>query len=141
MIINKPQVCFNFMCKPDISSRKDIHSIISSFYEKLISDTKMLPFFEKIIANKELPHHLHIITDFWEDILFSTHNYKNNPMKIHLDFHQKMPFSKEHFNNWLLYFKQSIDENFTGNNAEEMKNRATSIAMVMQLKMDLYHKS
>jgi hemoglobin len=68
--------------KLDISSRKDIKSILSEFYNKLLMDEKMLPFFEEIICNNQLEHHLEIITDFWEDILFDTTLYKNNAMQL-----------------------------------------------------------
>tara|TARA_B110000091_G_scaffold200151_1_gene230633 strand:+ start:615 stop:923 length:309 start_codon:yes stop_codon:yes gene_type:complete len=69
--------------KLDISSRKDIKCILILFYEKLLADEKMAPFFEEIVVNKQLDHHLEIITDFWQDILFDTTLYKNNTMKTH----------------------------------------------------------
>ena len=68
--------------KLDISSLKDIKYILSEFYNKLLMDEKMLPFFEEIICNNQLEHHLEIITDFWEDILFDTTLYKNNAMQL-----------------------------------------------------------
>lgn len=125
--------------KTDITSKKDIHLIITLFYNKLINDQEMLPFFKDIIAQKELEHHINIITNFWQDILLYTHNYKNNPMQKHLNFHKKMPFKKEHFTIWLHYLTSTIDSNFTGKNANNMKSRANSIAMVMQLKMNIYN--
>lgn len=124
--------------KKDITSRKDIKLIISKFYDKLLSDEKMFPFFEEIVKNNSLEKHLEIIVDFWEDLLFQSYKYKNNPMKKHLDFNKKIKFSKEHFNLWLGYLYQSISETFSGEIATTMKTRAQSIATVMQLKMNLY---
>lgn len=126
--------------KSDISSRENIHFIIVKFYDKLISDEDMLPFFKDIIKQNHLEEHFEIITDFWEDILFQSYKYKNNPMQKHLDFARKMPFSKNHFSIWLNYFQNTIDEYFDGRIALEMKTRAQSIAMVMQLKMNIYSK-
>lgn len=124
--------------KPDIQSREDLEIIISSFYKKLTSDHLLFPFFEEIVKSKSLEHHLSIIVDFWQDILFQTYRYKNNPMQKHLDFHQKMKFEKEHFTLWLQYLTETVDEKFEGENALNMKTRASSIATVMQLKMNLY---
>lgn len=124
--------------KPDITSRKDIKFIISTFYDKLLADDIMFPFFKEIVEHDELEHHLEIITDFWEDLLLQTYKYKNNPMKKHLDFQQKMDFRKVHFEHWLQHLTETITNNFDGEVAHSMKTRANSIATVMQLKMGLY---
>ena len=124
--------------KTDISSRKDIKLIIAKFYKKLLEDENMFPFFEDIIATNSLEHHLEIITDFWNDIIFNTTTYKNNTMKKHIDKNSFIAFKKEHFTIWTSYFFKTIDDNFTGINAHNMKNRASSIATVMQVKMKVY---
>ena len=70
--------------KPDISSRKDIKQIITKFYDFLLVDEKMIPFFKDIVAENQLGHHLEVITDFWNDIIFDTNTYENNVMQKHL---------------------------------------------------------
>lgn len=124
--------------KLDIRFRKDIKFIITTFYDKLLADEIMFPFFKEVVEHNQLEHHLEIITDFWEDLLLQTYKYKNNPMQKHLDFQKKMDFEKEHFDLWLKYLTETITDNFDGEIAEAMKTRANSIAMVMQLKMGLY---
>ena len=124
--------------KPDITSRENIKFIIATFYDKLLNDELMFPFFKEIVEDNELEHHLEIITDFWEDLLLQTFKYKNNPMKKHLDFQKKMDFQKKHFELWLQYLTETITDNFDGEIAHAMKTRANSIAMVMQMKMGLY---
>lgn len=124
--------------KKDISSRKDIKFIISKFYELLLVDEKMIPFFKDIVAQNHLEEHLEVISDFWNDILFDTTTYKNNTMQKHLDKNAFVKFQKAHFAIWTSYLFQTIDTNFEGEISERMKNRATSIATVMQLKMKLY---
>ena len=47
-------------------------------------------------------------------------------------------FKKEHFTIWTSYLFEIIDANFNGEIANNMKNKARSIATVMQLKMNLY---
>jgi hemoglobin len=126
--------------KLDISSRKDIKDILTTFYEKLLSDEKMLPFFEEIVANKQLDHHLEIITDFWQDILFDTTLYQNNVLQIHKEKHAFSNFKEQHFACWISYLFEVLDNQFKGLISSKMKNRATSIAMVMKVKMNLYEK-
>jgi len=124
--------------KPDISTREDIHYIITEFYKKLVSDKMMLPFFEEIVRKKELNHHIDVITDFWQDILLNTNTYKNNVLQKHLDFHEKVVFEKAHFTKWLQYISISITDSFEGQTSQNMIDRAKSIAMVMQVKLKLY---
>lgn len=124
--------------KPDINSKKDIKLIITKFYDKLLADDKMLPFFEDIVAQNQLEHHIDIISDFWNDILFDTLTYQNNVMQKHLDKNAFVTFKKEHFTIWMSYLTETINTFFEGNNSERMKSRAQSIATVMQLKMNLY---
>ncbi len=126
------------MIERDISSRKDIKLIITKFYDLLLNDVIMIPFFEDIVINNHLNEHLEIISDFWNDILFQTTSYKNNTMQKHIDKNAFIKFKKEHFAIWTSYLFTTIDANFSGEVAEQMKNRATSIATVMQLKMDLF---
>ncbi|OAD45650.1 group III truncated hemoglobin [Polaribacter atrinae] len=123
---------------PDISSRDDIKFIITKFYDLLLADKKMIPFFEEIVAKNHLEEHLEVISDFWNDILFDTNSYSNNVMKKHLDKNVFVAFNKEHFSIWMSYFFETIDANFDGERAQNMKNRARSIATVMELKLGVY---
>lgn len=123
----------------DISSRKDIKFIISSFYKKLLENELMLPFFSDFLAENLLEKHLETITDFWQDVLFDTILYKTNLLTKHIDIHKRLPFKESHFSIWISYFSETVDENFCGINAEKMKNRASSIATVMKIKMNIYY--
>lgn len=124
--------------KPDISIKEDIKLIIIKFYDKLLGDEIMLPFFEEIVKKNQLVHHLEIITDFWNDIIFDTNSYSNNVMQKHTDKNTFLKFKEEHFAIWISYFFTTINTFFEGENSQKMKNRATSIATVMKLKMGIY---
>ncbi|TYP97360.1 hemoglobin [Tenacibaculum adriaticum] len=125
--------------KSDITSREDILLIITKFYDQLIDDDTMYPFFKEFVQQKTLAHHLDVITDFWQDILFDTTTYKSNVLQKHVDKNVFIAFKKEHFSIWLQYLFSTIDIHFSGLKSELMKNRAQSIATVMQLKMNLYN--
>lgn len=118
----------------DIQNRDDLHLLMSEFYLKLLADSKISSIFIKV-AKIDLGPHLLELVDFWEQILFETGNYRKNILQIHSDLNQKIKLSEDHFAVWLNYFNITIDENFAGQVAENMKTRALSIATVMRIKM------
>ena len=118
----------------DVKTREDLHLIMRSFYVKLLSDLE-INFIFTHVAKIDLEPHLLDLVDFWEQMLFNKGNYEKNVLQIHLDINSKLNFTQQHFTIWLKYFNLSIDENFSGLNAENMKTRALSIATVMQIKI------
>lgn len=120
--------------KKDIVDRKDIERLLKAFYEKLLADDTISYIFNEVVKI-DVETHLPVITDFWESILFERNVYSNNPMKIHLEIQDKTPLLKHHFDTWLNYFTSTIDELFEGSIASKAKERALSIATVMQIKI------
>lgn len=120
--------------KKDIANREDLLTLVSLFYEKLLADDSINYFFTAI-AKIDLPHHLDILVDFWDNILFQSDVYRKNAMQPHLALHQQSPLQKHHFETWLKYFNESVDELFEGEKAFLAKERALSIATIMQIKI------
>ncbi len=120
--------------KKDISDRNDLLKLLTLFYSKLLADGSISYLFTDV-AKIDLPHHLEILVDFWDNILFQNDVYRKNAMQPHLTLHQKSPLQKNHFETWLRYFKESVDELFEGEKAFLAKERALSIATVMQIKI------
>ena len=119
--------------KKDITNREDLLLLIKGFYEKLLNDPSISYLFTDV-AKINLAHHFPVLVDFWDSILFQSGTYQKNAMQPHLVLHQKSPLTKHNFETWLRYFKESVDELFTGANSFIIKERATSIATVMQIK-------
>ena len=120
--------------KKDISSREDLLLLVTRFYEKLLSDPSISYLFTDI-AKINLEHHLPVLVDFWDSVLFSSDTYRKNAMQPHIDLHRQAPIQKHHFETWLRYFKETVDELFEGNKAFLAKEKATSIATIMQIKL------
>lgn len=118
----------------DIENREDLYLILQNFYEKLLRDPGISYIFTDI-AKIDLEPHLLDLVDFWEQLLFNTGNYNKNVMQVHLNINDQLKFTDRHFEIWLHFFNTSIDENFSGLIAENMKTRALSIATVMKIKM------
>jgi hemoglobin len=115
--------------KRDISSRGDIEILITSFYSKVRQDELLAPQFRDV--NWDL--HTPVIIDFWCMILLGNPDYKGNPFQKHMH----MAIGQDHFEQWLNYFFQTVDEHFEGPVAEEAKVRARSIANIFQFKLGL----
>lgn len=122
------------MQKPDIAGKNDLLKLVTRFYEYLLADNSINHFFTTV-TQLNLNTHLPVLAGFWEMILFHKGDYQNNPMAIHLDLHKKSPLEKHHFDTWLSYFNQSVNELFEGPVAEQAKQRAFSIATVMRVKV------
>ncbi len=120
--------------KKDITGREDLLILVTRFYEKLLADASISYIFTDM-AKIDLSHHLPVLVDFWDSILFQSDTYHKNAMQPHLDLHRQSPLQKHHFETWLRYFKESVDELFEGEITFLAKERATSIATVMQIKI------
>ena len=121
--------------KKDIETRDDLLLLMQEFYKKLLADDSISYLFTDV-AKVKLDHHFPVLVDFWDSILFQSDTYHKNAMQPHLALHQKSPLTKHHFETWLRYFKEAVDELFVGDNAFIAKERATSIATVMQIKIN-----
>ena len=120
--------------KADIQSKNDIALLIDTFYAKVKISEVIGKIFTDV-AKVDWEHHLPIMYDFWESVLFHTGPYNRNPMVVHKDLHSRHPLTAEHFKEWLRLFKETVDELFEGDNAMIIKQRAESIATVMQVKI------
>ena len=115
--------------KRDIENRADIDDLMNRFYARAMADDVIGSIFE--IAELDLKHHLPIIGDFWETLLFSSGDYQRhgrNPLRVHAALNAKTPLFFEHFERWLEIFNESVDETFEGERARFIKLRANAIA-------------
>ena len=113
----------------DIGTREDVKTLVNRFYDKVKNDALLGPVFSHV----DWPHHLPVMYDFWSSMLLGDQTYRGNPLQKHLP----LQIDKSHFSQWLTLFKKTVDENFAGEKAEEVKMRAQSIAGIFQLKMGL----
>ncbi len=118
--------------KTDISNIKDIETVINSFYDKVISDEKIGHYFTDV-AKQNWNQHLQVMCSFWENIMFHSGIYEGNPMELHQKLNKTSTLKMEHFQRWTKLFTETVDALFEGDKAEYMKQRAVSIATVMQI--------
>ncbi len=119
--------------KTDICNRDDIDMLMSAFYKEAMSDETIGYIFTDV-AKLDLDHHLPVIGDFWETILFQNGVYikhGRNPLEVHGALNQKERLRPDHFERWLVIFTETVDGMFVGERADFIKLRARAIASRM----------
>ncbi len=118
--------------KRDIETRGDIETLLKDFYSIAMTDSEIGHHFRGL----NLDHHLPMIANFWEKILFGAPVYYNNPLSFHQVLHAHSPLLPEHFTHWVSIFTATVDRLFAGKTADLAKSRAASVAGVLDQKLN-----
>ena len=120
--------------KKEILNKTDVQWLVDRFYDKIRED-KVVGYIFNDVMKVKWEKHLPVMYAFWENTLFYTGSYQGNAMKKHLNIKRVTSLQKKHFNRWLQLFNETVDEYFEGEKAELAKQRAHSIATIMQVKI------
>jgi hemoglobin len=123
------------MHKRLLDSPEAIRLLVDSFYEKVQVDPLLGPVFSDV-AQVDWSHHLPKMYAFWENIILGNNTYHGHPFQPHLLVNQKQTLSVEHFERWLQLFTKTLDERFEGQTADDVRLRATQIAVVWNRKLE-----
>lgn len=122
--------------KQNILQIEDIKLLVDSFYGKVRENELLAPVFNNRIGDR-WPAHLEKMYKFWQTVLLKEHTYFGSPFPPHA----LLPVNKKHFDQWLSLFYETVDENFTGEKAEEAKWRADRMAEMFQYKIEYYRNN
>lgn len=111
----------------DIKSIKDVETLVHSFYDKVVQDNVLAPFF----TNLDFKIHMPKMISFWAFVLLDEAGYKTDVTEKHMN----MRLKKEHFDQWILLFNETVDALFEGEKAELAKQRAFLVGWTIQSKM------
>jgi len=121
--------------KKDLLNLDDIRNLVDSFYGKVRSDELLAPIFNERIRDK-WPVHLEKMYRFWQTVLLGEHTYTGSPFPPHAN----LPVDKSHFEQWLKLFRQTLDEQFSGEKAKEAKWRADKMAEMFLLRINYFRE-
>lgn len=119
----------------DIENRGDLESLINAFYDRVKADEVIGHIFHKIIG-EDWSHHLPIMYQFWETVMFAKPGYSGNPVRKHVEVDQRVELKKEHYEKWLELWRATVDDMFAGPRAEEIKQRAVMMMQMISMKVD-----
>jgi hemoglobin len=120
--------------KKRIEEFGDVQLLVRTFYNKILSDELLGDYFS-FVASHHWDKHLEVLDRFWNNILFYAGGYEGNPLQVHQTLHHFKKLDRKDFERWLQLFNQTVDELFEGEKAALAKQRALSIATVMQIKI------
>ena len=109
-----------------IEKRDDIQFLVESFYDKVVKDDLLSPFFKYMNFDKHLPK----MVDFWEFVLLDKAGYTTDVTARH----SHMRLEQEHFDRWLALFNETVDTLFIGDKAELAKQRAFIVGWTIKSK-------
>jgi hemoglobin len=118
----------------DLQDRSDISDLVVEFYRGAFADPLIGPIFTEV-AKLDLDHHLPIMCDFWETVLFNAGLYRRNALQLHLALNTRHPLRPEHFDRWLELWVANVDAHFRGEKAELAKIQAQRIAGSIRRRM------
>ena len=118
----------------DLTDRTDVEELVTAFYRTAFADPLIGPIFTEV-ARMDLDHHLPIMCDFWETVLFRAGLYSRNALQVHYVLNARHPLTEEHFDRWLSLWTEAVDDRFVGEKAELAKTQATRIAGSMQRRL------
>lgn len=121
--------------KADIRSLEDIQQLVDTFYGRIRSNSLLGPVFAEKIQDW-LPH-LEKMYRFWQTILLEERTYSGSPFPPHA----RLPVGKEHFDEWLRLWHQTVDEHYEGDLANEAKWRADKMAVLFNFKIDYFRNN
>ena len=122
--------------KNDILTLADVKKMVDTFYGKVRENEMLSPIFNERIQNR-WPEHLEKMYTFWQTILLDERTYFGAPFPPHA----QLPVYHAHFEQWIQLFKQTVDELFLGEKANEAKWRADRMAEMFEFKIERHRQS
>jgi len=111
----------------EITEKQDVELLVNSFYDKVVKDELLAPFFKHLNFEKHLPKMIH----FWSFVLLDEAGYTTDVTRMHAH----MKISQEHFDKWIHLFHETVDEYYIGEKAKLAKERAVLVGWTIASKL------
>jgi hemoglobin len=116
------------MALPVRPTEPEIHRMVHDFYGRVRRDEMLGPIFEARIGDR-WEAHLARMVDFWTSILLASGSYLGNPLETHRTVPGVTP---EHFDRWLVLFRQTVDDVLAKHQASDVFARAHRMRFVLE---------
>lgn len=112
--------------RPDLDSGKEIERFVRRFYDRLLADPELAPFFLEV-AGVDLDAHLPLIAAYWKKMLLGEPGYDRHTMARHRALHGKRSLTPEHGRRWLAHFEATLDAHYAGPVTERARRVARNV--------------
>lgn len=116
--------------RSDITGRPDIVLLVDRFYDRVRADERLGFVFDEVAA-VNWDTHLPKLYDFWDTVLFRANTFRGNMIGAHAQLIPGAGMDRELFDRWLGLFRQTVEENFDGPNAQHIVRCAEDMANVL----------
>lgn len=125
------------MNTPDTQvTEQHIVELVRRFYEKAAADDSLQAIFDAAIQDWDGHHR--VVENFWSRALLNTDRYHGSSYPLHA----RLPIRIEHFDTWLMFFRQTAKEVLPPEAAERAIGRAEHMAESFKVGMFMdYHPS
>jgi len=103
--------------------------MVRRFYREVAQDDLLGPLFNDV-AQVDWNEHLPKLARFWCRTLLGIRGYDGNPFQAHARIHARSPFRPAHFDRWLRLFHETVENGWSGPNAERALTLAHNVARV-----------
>jgi hemoglobin len=111
----------------DIETRADCERLVRAFYTRALVDP-LIGWMFVDVAKIDLEAHIPAITSFWETILLGARSYGGGAFAPHAALHARVELRAAHFERWLVLWRATVDELFSGPQAALAKAHAQRVA-------------
>jgi hemoglobin len=107
----------------------NIEVLVYTFYARVKTHETLGPIFNSALAGR-WDAHLARMVDFWSSVLLASGRYSGSPLHAHLLVQGLEP---EHFRDWLVLFRETLDDLFAPAIAERIFTAASRMGERMQV--------
>jgi truncated hemoglobin YjbI/tellurite resistance-related uncharacterized protein len=113
----------------DVDSTYEVAELVTRQYVDICQDPVLERYFDFGPGFTDWYAHVAAATDYWSRTLFESPNREADEVLERVRRrHEKLPFTAEAFDRWLDIFQTTVDQGWTGPNAEHLKKRAIGMA-------------
>jgi hemoglobin len=113
----------------DLDTVEEVAEMVRRFYQDVAQDDLLGPVFIDV-AEVDWNEHLPKLTAFWSRALLGVPGYAGNPMRAHVEVHERAPFERAHFERWTSLFFDTVQGGWRGPLADRAMAMARNVARV-----------
>jgi hemoglobin len=118
----------------DIETRADCERLVRAFYQRVLADP-IIGWIFVDVAKLDVEAHVPRIASFWETILLGARSYGGGAFAPHAALNERVRLRAGHFERWLVLWRATVDELFTGERAELAKAHALRVAQAFRRRL------
>ena len=111
---------------PDLDAPQHIDALVQCFYQRLLADPLVAPWFDDV-AKVDLRTHLPLISLYWQKMLLGDDRYQRHTMAKHRHLHALRPLGRMQMARWLYHFEATLDASFAGPRTERARHLARRV--------------